>query len=122
MKNFRKLFSLEGRATRQEYLSYLAIAVVLKILSSIVESNKDSLLFLNTWLFAGPFMIMIFLFLGASIAVQVRRYHDLNMSGWWVFINLVPFVNIYFAIVVLGLKKGNGHANKYGEVPLHRSN
>lgn len=86
-----------------------------------MESNKDALSFLNTWLFAAPFIILIILFLGASIAVQVRRYHDLNMSGWWVIINVVPFVNIFFAIVVLGLKKGDAHANKYGESPLHRS-
>jgi len=49
------------------------------------------------------------------IAVGVRRMHDIGKSGWWLFINLVPFIGgiWYF---VLTLFPSQESENEYGPV------
>jgi uncharacterized membrane protein YhaH (DUF805 family) len=50
-----------------------------------------------------------------SLAVSVRRLHDVGMSGWWVLLNLVPFGSL----VVMGfsLQDSQSGDNKYGPNP-----
>ena len=45
-----------------------------------------------------------------SIAVGIRRMHDVNKSGWWI---LCPIYNI-----VLAATEGTIGPNDYGEEPL----
>jgi len=43
----------------------------------------------------------------------VRRLHDVDKSGWWYFINLIPVIGgIWF--LVLMLSGGNPDPNAYG--------
>jgi uncharacterized membrane protein YhaH (DUF805 family) len=62
-----------------------------------------------------------------SISVLVRRFHDRNMSGWWVLgfmlLSAVPFVGILVSIgmLVLLCLKGTDGENKYGDDPLNPS-
>ena len=51
-----------------------------------------------------------------SIAVGVRRLHDIGRSGWWFLIALVPILGgiILLVFFVLDSKPG---ANEYGENP-----
>jgi uncharacterized membrane protein YhaH (DUF805 family) len=53
----------------------------------------------------------------ANLAIQVKRWHDRNLSGWWVFINLVPFVGWIWALVENGFLAGNIAANRFGPSP-----
>lgn len=52
-----------------------------------------------------------------GIAVSVRRLHDLDRSGWWLLIALVPLIG---AIVLLAwfCSRGIGGANRFGPDPL----
>jgi uncharacterized membrane protein YhaH (DUF805 family) len=49
-----------------------------------------------------------------SVSIGVRRLHDVNNSGWWYLLILVPLIGplvlIYWAI-----KPGDAHSNVYGE-------
>lgn len=49
-----------------------------------------------------------------GIAVFVRRMHDINKSGWWWFIALVPFVGGIILLVFMCTDSVNEN-NKYGE-------
>lgn len=51
-----------------------------------------------------------------SLALQVRRLHDTNHSGWWLFIGLVPLIGgiILFIFDVL---PGDPDLNCYGPIP-----
>lgn len=48
-----------------------------------------------------------------SLAFEVRRLHDTNRSGWWMFITFVPVIGgiWYFVLTVL---PGDSHPNRYG--------
>jgi uncharacterized membrane protein YhaH (DUF805 family) len=51
-----------------------------------------------------------------SIAVQVRRFHDQDKSGWWALINFVPYVGSLIVLVFM-LMDGTAGPNKYGADP-----
>ncbi|MDD4856028.1 MAG: DUF805 domain-containing protein [Sulfuricurvum sp.] len=53
----------------------------------------------------------------AGICAQIRRLHDINMTGWLVLLGIVPFVNALL-FVLLVFKKGDAGDNKYGANPL----
>ena len=50
----------------------------------------------------GPVIITLSWFLLSvwiTLAVQVKRWHDLSKSGWWALINLIPVVGAIWVIV-----------------------
>ena len=58
---------------------------------------------------------------------MIQRLHDLDASGWWVLIALLPIIHPGFMILglpfglVLLFAKGTEGANKYGPDPLQKS-
>ncbi|MEM7488766.1 MAG: DUF805 domain-containing protein [Pseudomonadota bacterium] len=55
----------------------------------------------------------------ATIAVTVRRLHDIGRSGWWYWISLVPFVGWLILLVMLCMP-GEGYRNEFGPAPVKR--
>jgi nitrate/nitrite transporter NarK len=49
-----------------------------------------------------------------AIALQIKRWHDLEKTGWLVLINLVPAVGTLISLIVLGFLKGGASPNKFG--------
>jgi len=58
------------------------------------------------------FSLLIFL---PSLAVSVRRLHDIGMNGWWVLLNLVPLVGL--VLLVLFCQDSQAGNNRYGPNP-----
>ena len=50
------------------------------------------------------------------IAVTVRRLHDVDKSGWFFLLSLIPIVNFY--ILYLTIIKGTDGPNRFGSDPL----
>ena len=59
-----------------------------------------------------------------TLAVQVRRFHDRNLSGWWylalLIVSAVPYVGFIasIAILVISALRGTEGPNKFGADPL----
>lgn len=59
----------------------------------------------------------------ASFAVTIRRFHDLNLSGWvylpFAVLGMVPLLNflVWIVLIVMMCLKGTSGPNKYGEDP-----
>ena len=51
------------------------------------------------------------------VIVQVRRWHDLDKSGLWVFINFVPCVGMVWTLVECGFLPGTPGPNRFGPDP-----
>jgi uncharacterized membrane protein YhaH (DUF805 family) len=51
-----------------------------------------------------------------SIAVSVRRLHDIDRTGWWVLISLVPLIGWIVLLVFHGQDSTPG-TNRYGPSP-----
>jgi len=95
-----------GKATRSEYWYFILFYVLISIALAFVD-----MLILNPMLGMsteeagrGGVLQMIFalgLFV-PSIAIAIRRFHDINMSGWWLLLGFIPilgfFILIYFFV------------------------
>ena len=83
------------------------IAFVLTILQALTMYSKLSYLFSGIQVLWGLAIVI------PSIALSIRRVHDVGRSGWWFLINLVPVVGgIVFLVFTLMASDG---ANKWGE-------
>lgn len=51
-----------------------------------------------------------------TLALQVRRLHDLNLSGWWLLVDLLPYLG-WAAMIVLLLLPGTRGPNRFGADP-----
>jgi uncharacterized membrane protein YhaH (DUF805 family) len=69
-------------------------------------------------------MVMVGLFYIATIAISImfakRRLNDLNRSGWWFLLFLVPIVNLLIAIYMVFFPGSDGD-NKFGPAPTSNS-
>lgn len=105
----KKYAVFNGRARRAEYwyffLFNIIITIVLGIISAIIGDSKGML---------GIFYSLALIIPG--IAVGIRRLHDTNHSGWWLFISLIPIVGIIWLIVLMATDSNAGE-NKYGSNP-----
>jgi uncharacterized membrane protein YhaH (DUF805 family) len=95
-----------GRASRKEYWMFFLlnfiIAFGLGIIGGLLKINPES----GRSLLGDLYSLVI---LVPSIAVGVRRMHDVNKSGWYL---LIPIYNF-----ILVITKGTKGDNKYGSEP-----
>jgi uncharacterized membrane protein YhaH (DUF805 family) len=106
-------FVYRGRASRSAYwwfnLFFLIAGFALEALIFIpVLMNSSGASFA---LFAITVIVFIYLDL-VLLALLVRRLHDIDRSGWWVFIGLVPFVG-QIVLLVFTLLEGTPGPNSY---------
>ncbi len=106
----RKYAVFEGRARRKEYWMFTLFNIIFSLALYIIEF----ILGFDHW-----FWLSIIYALGMVIpelAVTVRRLHDTGHTGWWVFINLVPFVGAIILLVFMCTDSQSGN-NQYGPNP-----
>ena len=48
-----------------------------------------------------------------NIAVTVRRLHDLDKSGWWFLVGIIPFIG-WIILLLICSQPGTEGANQYG--------
>ena len=98
---FIRYVDFKGRSRRSEYWwASLAIGIVGALISSIIPE------------LGGLWNLAI---LVPSIAICVRRLHDIGKSGWWYLINLIPLVGQI--ILIIWFCKDSGEANQWGPNP-----
>ena len=102
LKNY---VNFEGRASRPEYWWFtLAYAIVNIILSLIPRAGT---------ILSGILGLAVLI---PSIGVAVRRLYDINKSGWWLLIALIPIVG-YIIVILWLVKPSDNGENQYGEIP-----
>jgi uncharacterized membrane protein YhaH (DUF805 family) len=65
--------------------------------------------------------LLLFPLMVIMLIVQVKRWHDRDKSGWWVFINLIPCIGGIWALIECGFLKGTTGDNRFGPDPLQQS-
>ena len=114
---FGQYFSFRGRTRRRElwwaFLFNTIVSFVVAFLDGFVFSGYDSHKYGG--LLIGIYMLVSFLPL---LALQVRRLHDTNKSGWWVLLSLMPVLNI--AYLVWLVTDGDKGVNRFGKDPKGR--
>ena len=106
------LFSISGRISRKPYwmflLVMLAVLMVVEILTGDIDTDDIS----------GATTLVSLLSIWPAIAVQAKRWHDMDRSAWWLLINLVPFIGGLVVLIMCGFIRGTQGANRFGPDPL----
>ncbi|MFI5754885.1 DUF805 domain-containing protein [Streptomyces sp. NPDC051569] len=105
LKNYA---GFSGRARRKEFWMF----VLFHIIATLIVVAVDFAVGLNSIL-VGVYVLGVFV---PSLALIVRRLHDIGKSGWFYFIILIPLVG-QILLLVWFLTAGNPEANAYGENP-----
>ena len=99
----QKYANFSGRAMRSEYWWFILAYIIAYIVLAIVDYVL------------GVQLLTAILSLGLlipSIAVGVRRLHDLDKSGWWLLLGLIPIVGL--VLLYWFCQPGTPGANQYG--------
>lgn len=117
---FKELFfTSKGRLNRKSYIyRSLFLSLVLCVVQGILTFAANTIGALELLFAVVAFGFSLFSFV-SNIMMDVRRLHDLDLSGWWMLLMLVPLVNIFFALYMLFFKGTDG-PNQYGEDPLQQ--
>ena len=122
-KAFVKCFDFKSRSSRSEFwYFYLFTTVIgfmgiqidrlfnLEILGLHLTQNVNEVAIL------GPtYIFLYFLFFVPSLSLYIRRLHDIDRSGWWLLIVLIPFVGI-ITLIFFWCLKGTQSRNTYGDI------
>jgi uncharacterized membrane protein YhaH (DUF805 family) len=114
LEALKKYADFSGRARRSEYwyfvLFYLLIYIVLAIVDRVTGTvSSNSSVGLLTGLFSLGMLI-------PSLSVLVRRLHDTDHSGWWVFISLIPLIGA-IVLLVFCVQDSQPEENRFGANP-----
>ena len=85
----------------------ISVLIASKFIASNAPAEEIGRAILALWILTGIFQI------GFMIDRTIRRLHDINRSGGWGWLLLVPLVNLIF-IVVLCCVRGSSGENRYG--------
>ena len=110
--------NFKGRARRREYWMFVLVQTIIMIGLMIL----DSVLGLDFELqgislgYGYLYLIGLIVHIVPSLALIVRRLHDIGKSGWFYFIFLIPFIGIIW-LLVLFCTAGQKQDNKWGSDP-----
>ena len=104
---FQKFFIFTNRASRSEYWWFILFYTIFASIPTFVP-NENLVVF--------GYIMSLLLFI-PGIAVTVRRLHDINKSGWFIFISLIPILGSII-VLVMTIEKGTLGKNRFGEYPL----
>lgn len=121
---YKRYAEFSGRSRRKEYwmftLFYAAVFLVLMfaaLFSSfpIPEDAPQEIGTTGTILFALLAIFALGSFIPA-LAVQIRRFHDQDKSGWYFLLNFIPYIG-GFVVLVFMCFEGTRGENSYGPDP-----
>lgn len=107
---FARYVDFKSRSTRPQFWWWMLWSVLIGIVAAILDA---SLGMGDT----GPINMLtsLAMFL-PSIAVSIRRLHDIGRTGWWYLIVLVPLVGV-IVLLVFFCTKTKDETNQWGTPP-----
>jgi uncharacterized membrane protein YhaH (DUF805 family) len=63
------------------------------------------------------FIPLALLMLWPQLAMQIKRWHDIGLSGWMCVLSMIPFLGI-IVVLGVGLVPGTKGDNRFGRDPL----
>jgi uncharacterized membrane protein YhaH (DUF805 family) len=107
---FKNSFVYQGRASRSAYWWFALFAAIVYFIVDIiligVAGHSVGALYGLYFVFAIAALIV-------SLPLLVRRLHDTDRSGFWVFLSFIPFVG-GIVVLVFTLLEGTRGPNRFG--------
>lgn len=113
LKCLNQYADFSGRARRTEYWMFILFNGIFTILASIMDTLIFGIGLDGMGLFWVLYSLGIFI---PSLAVTVRRLHDVGMSGWLILLIFIPIIGWIWLFVLFVTDSQNG-VNRYGQNP-----
>ena len=118
LEAFKKYAVFSGRSRRKEYWYFVLFNIIVGIVLGLIDTllgTRGS--YAGAGLLSGIYGLAV---LSPSLAVTVRRLHDIDRSGWWILIGLVPLLGA-IVLLVFAVMDGTPGNNRYGRNPKEGS-
>lgn len=101
--------AFEGRASRSEFWWFALFNFVASIVVGAIDGGIGSY----------PLLYSLFSLanLLPGLGLGVRRLHDINKSGWYYLLILIPLIGVII-LFIWSCTKGTSGTNRFGENPL----
>ena len=122
----KKYVVFSGRSRRAEYwyfvlfntiITAVLVAIDIAMGSGSAESTMSGdagvAMNMSLGILSGIYSLAVLL---PGLAVLIRRLHDTDHSGWWIFISLIPIIGSFILLYFL-VKDSTPGANQYGSNP-----
>jgi len=118
------VLSIKGRFGRLSFFAwYVVTGLISGILSALLAALGIGIATITPemmrangggmpWGAMLPDLMLGLVFLYFYIVFGIRRLHDMNRSGWWLLLGLVPVVNVILGLVMM-LLSGTAGANDF---------
>lgn len=113
------IFSFTGRIGRLRYLAYSVGMMFLVTLAMIPLAGVSALTGDTEGMSLVGMLVMAVLYIALivlSVMFAKRRLNDLDRSGWWLLLNLVPIVNLLLSLYLVFFPGTQG-SNNWGPAP-----
>lgn len=103
----KKYTVFTGRASREEYWMFTLINFVVSLFVGVIAKaiGVDAL--------DSLYLIAVII---PSVAVGIRRLHDTNRSGWFMFLSFIPIVG-WIVLIIFFIQDSDVDTNQYGPNP-----
>ena len=110
----KKYAVFSGRARRAEYWYFVLFNIIVAVVLSLIDTLLGTFNFMQgVGLLSGLYALAVLI---PTLAVTVRRLHDIDRTGWWIFINLIPLIG-FIVLLVFAVTGGTPGSNRYGPNP-----
>ncbi len=103
----KDFWNFSGRSRRREYWMFTLFNVIFAFVIAII----DTIIGINLLTALYELFILI-----PSLALTVRRLHDIDQPAWWLLIAFVPLAGA-IVLFVFSVMPGTEGPNRYGEDP-----
>lgn len=106
VKCLKNYANFTGRARRKEFWFFTLVQFIILIIAQIIDSVIGTEFVL--------YALIVLALLIPSLAVSVRRLHDLSKSGWWYLIALIPLIGAIILIIWFATET-KAEVNQWGQ-------
>lgn len=112
-----KYATFSGRAIRSEFWWWTLAVFIANMILGVIDAFLFGSGPGSVGVLGAIFSLAVLL---PGLAVSVRRLHDLDKSGWWLLIILVPLLG-FLLLLYWFVQRGTVGENQYGSDPLEGS-
>ena len=116
---WKKFSDFSGRAQRAEFWAFSMINYAVMLLLILLGTFFSGENLTGGIVPLIPYIVFFIIIIIPTISVTVRRLHDIDKSGGWFFIQLIPTIGT-IVLIIFACTDGTTGDNKYGADPKNR--
>ncbi|MEM8898682.1 MAG: DUF805 domain-containing protein [Bacteroidota bacterium] len=114
LKVIRQYADFSGRARRKEYWMFRLFDLMIGVGAGVTDYLLDSKMYLG--IYGTVYLLYRLVLFIPSLAVAVRRLHDVGKGGWFLLVVFIPVIGLIW-LFILFVTEGEQKENVWGPDP-----